>query len=124
MRFMTDDPNQIALKPQLAPRIANTFTRFINGEMEAAGDDFRVDPDNINFEEIRQKLQELDPNIPLSVSYDFGSMPKFTRDRIYPEFDMMKKMSAKGGMQKMMRSMKGMMPPGGGGGMGGMFGGR
>jgi len=34
---------------------------------------------------------------------------------------MMKKMSAKGGMQKMMRGMKGMMPPGMGGG-GGMFG--
>jgi hypothetical protein len=94
MRFMTDDPNKIALKPQLAPRIANTFTRFINGVMEAEGDDFRVDPDNIDFEEIRQKLQELDPNIPLTVSYDFGSMPKFTRDRIYPEFEMMKKLPA------------------------------
>ena len=33
---------------------------------------------------------------------------------------MMKKMSAKGGMQKMMRGMKGMLPPGMGGG--GMFG--
>jgi signal recognition particle subunit SRP54 len=35
---------------------------------------------------------------------------------------MMKKMSGKGGMQKMMRSMKGMMPPGGG--MGGGMPGR
>jgi hypothetical protein len=94
MRFMTDDPNKIALKPQLAPRIANTFTRFINGVMEAEGDDFRVDPNKIDFEEVREKLQSLDPNIPLTVSYDFGSMPKFTRDRIYPEFDMAKKLSA------------------------------
>jgi hypothetical protein len=62
--------------------------------MEAEGDDFRVDPEKIDFKEIQDKIRSLDPNIPLSVSYDFGSMPKFSRDRIYPEFDMMKKMSA------------------------------
>ena len=62
--------------------------------MESEGDDFRVDPDNIDFQEIRQKLDELDPNIPLTVSYDFNTMPKFTRDRIYPEFDAMKKLPA------------------------------
>jgi len=94
MRFMTEDPNKIALSPQLYPRIANTFTRFINGVMEAEGDDFRVDPNNIDFDEVREKLQSLDPNIPLTVSYDFGAMPKFTRDRIYPEFEMMKKLPA------------------------------
>jgi hypothetical protein len=49
--------------------------------MEAEGDDFRVDPEKIDFEEIQDKIRSLDPNIPLSVSYDFGSMPKFTRDR-------------------------------------------
>ena len=94
MRFMTDDPSKIALSPELAPRSSKTYARFINSLMESEGDDFRVNPDKIDFNEIRQKLQSLDPNIPLSVSYDFGSMPKFTRDRIYPEFDMMKKMSA------------------------------
>ena len=62
--------------------------------MEAEGDDFRVDPNNIDFDEVREKLQSLDPNIPLTVSYDFGAMPKFTRDRIYPEFEMMKKLPA------------------------------
>lgn len=94
MRFMTGDPSRKALKPQLYPRVATTFTRFINSTFEAEGDDFRVDPNNIDFEEIRQKLQELDPNIPLTVSYDFNTMPKFTRDRIYPEFEMMKKLPA------------------------------
>lgn len=94
MRFMSDDPNVYKLSPQLVPRTANTFARFINSLMEAEGDDFRVDPEKIDFKEIQDKIRSLDPNIPLSVSYDFGSMPKFTRDRIYPEFDMMKKMSA------------------------------
>ena len=61
--------------------------------MEAEGDDFRVDPNKIDFEEIRQKIQSLDPNIPLSNKFDFGTMPKFTRDRIYPEFETAKNLT-------------------------------
>lgn len=94
MRFMSDDPDVYKLSPQLVPRTSRTFARFINSLMEAEGDDFRVDPNKIDFEEVREKLQSLDPNIPLTVSYDFGSMPKFTRDRIYPEFEMAKKLPA------------------------------
>lgn len=94
MRFMSDNPDVTKLSPQLVPRTSRTFARFINSLMESEGDDFRVDPDNIDFQEIRQKLDELDPNIPLTVSYDFNTMPKFTRDRIYPEFDAMKKLSS------------------------------
>lgn len=90
MRFMSDDSNVRSLSPQLAPRAGRTWARFINSLMEAEGDDFRVDPNNIDFEEVRQKILSLDPNIPLSNSYDFGSMPKFTRDRIYPEYDVAK----------------------------------
>ena len=86
MRFM--DPNaQYTLSPQLAPRAEKTFVRFINSLMEAEGDDFRVDPNKIDFDEIKEKINSLDPNLPLRNSYDFGTMPKFTRDRIYPEFD-------------------------------------
>jgi len=92
MRFMSDDPNVYALKPQMVPRASRTFARFINGLMEAEGDDFRVDPDNIDFEEVRDKINSLDPNIPLQSSYDFGTMPKFTRDRIYPEYETAKNM--------------------------------
>ncbi len=94
MRFMSDDPNVYALKPQMMPRANRTIARFINGLMEAEGDDFRVDPDNIDFEEIRDKINSLDPNIPLQSSYDFGTMPKFTRDRIYPEYETAKNMDA------------------------------
>ena len=94
MRFMSDDPNVYSLKPQMVPRASRTFARFINGLMEAEGDDFRVDPDNIDFEEVRDKINSLDPNIPLQSSYDFGTMPKFTRDRIYPEYETAKNMDA------------------------------
>ena len=93
MRFMSDDPNVVSLKPQLVPRASRTFARFINSLMEAEGDDFRVDPNKIDFEEIRQKIQSLDPNIPLSNKFDFGTMPKFTRDRIYPEFETAKNLT-------------------------------
>ena len=86
MRFM--DPNAThMLSPQLAPRAEKTFVRFINSLMEAEGDDFRVDPNKIDFEEIRQKIQSLDPNLPLRNSYDFSTMPKFTQNRIYPEIE-------------------------------------
>jgi len=94
MRFMSDDPNVYALKPEMVPRASRTFARFINGLMEAEGDDFRVDPENIDFEEVRDKINSLDPNIPLQSSYDFGTMPKFTRDRIYPEYETAKNMDA------------------------------
>jgi hypothetical protein len=92
MRFMSDDPNVYSLKPQMVPRASRTFARFINGLMEAEGDDFRVDPNNIDFNEIRDKINSLDPNIPLQSRYDFGTMPKFTRDRIYPEYETAKNM--------------------------------
>jgi hypothetical protein len=61
--------------------------------LKQQGDEFRVDPNKIDFEEIRQKLMSLDPNVPLGNSYDFGSMSKFTRDRIYPEYDVVKMLS-------------------------------
>lgn len=83
-----------SLKPQMVPRASRTFARFINSLMEAEGDDFRVDPDKIDFEEIREKLNSLDPNIPLQSSFDFGTMPKFTRDRIYPEYETAKNLDA------------------------------
>ena len=86
-RFMTGNN---ALSPRLTPQISSTFVRFINSLMEAEGDDFRVDPNNIDFEEIQNKIRSLDPNLPLNNSFDFGSMPKFTRDRIYPEFEIAK----------------------------------
>ena len=91
-RFMSDDPKLYSLAPQMAPRASRTFARFINSLMEAEGDDFRVDPNKINFEEIRNKINSLDPNIPLQSSFDFGTMPKFTRDRIYPEYETAKRM--------------------------------
>jgi|TARA_R100000149_G_C5880311_1_gene145268 hypothetical protein len=87
MRFMTDQKGVYSLSPQLTPRAERTFARFINSLMEAEGDDFRVDPNNIDFEEIRQKIISLDPNLPLQSTFDFGTMPKFTRDRIQPEYD-------------------------------------
>jgi hypothetical protein len=64
-----------ALSPRLTPQISSTFVRFINSLMEAEGDDFRVDPNNIDFEEIQNKIRSLDPNLPLNNSFDFGSMP-------------------------------------------------
>ena len=93
-RFMTDQKGVYQLSPQNTPRASATFVRFINSLMEAEGDEFRVDPNKIDFEEIRQKIESLDPNLPLRSSYDFGSMPKFTRDRIYPEFETAKNLSA------------------------------
>ena len=41
-----------------------------------------------------QKIESFFPNLPLRSSYDFGSMPEFTRNRIYPEFDTAKNLSA------------------------------
>ena len=62
---------------------------------EARGDEFRVNPNKIDFEEVRQKLLSLEPRVPSAPeTYDFGTMPKFTRDRIYPEYDVSKKLSA------------------------------
>ena len=84
---MTDQKGVYSLSPQLTPRAERTFARFINSLMEAEGDDFRVDPNNIDFEEIRQKIISLDPNLPLQSTFYFGTMPKFTRDRIQPEYD-------------------------------------
>lgn len=81
------------IKPGVAPKATRAFVRFVNSLMEAEGDDFRVDPNKVNFEEIRNKIQSLDPKIPLFNSYDFGTMPKFTRDRIYPEYDVAKKLT-------------------------------
>jgi len=98
MRFMSDDPNVVSLKPQLVPRASRTFARFINSVMEAEGDDFRVDPNKIDFKEIQDKIRSLDPNIPLSNKYDFGTMPKFTRDRIYPEFETAKNLTQSAAM--------------------------
>ena len=99
MRFMSDDPNVVSLKPQLVPRASRTFARFINSVMEAEGDDFRVDPNKIDFKENTQiKYRSLDPNIPLSNKYDFGTMPKFTRDRIYPEFETAKNLTQSSAM--------------------------
>jgi hypothetical protein len=63
------------------------YIRVLNSFFEAQGDNFRVDPDKIDFEEIRQKINSLDPNVSLNTSFDFGSLPKFTRDRIYPEYE-------------------------------------
>jgi hypothetical protein len=67
----------------MAPKATRTFVRFINSLMEAEGDDFRVDPNKIDFKEIREKIISLDPNIELFSSYDFNTMPKFTRDRMF-----------------------------------------
>jgi 5'-3' exonuclease len=59
----------------------------MNSFFESQGDNFRVDPDKVDFEEIRQKIESLEPNVSLKTSFDFGSLPKFTRDRIYPEYE-------------------------------------
>ena len=84
---------RIPLTPKLYNGALLTTGRAVNSLFEAMGDDFRVDPNKIDFEEIRQKLMSLDPNVPLGNSYDFGSMSKFTRDRIYPEYDVVKMLS-------------------------------
>ena len=81
-----------ALVPMLRPRDMLSFGRALNSFFEAEGDEFRVDPANIDFEEVRQKILSLDPNVSYR-GYDFGTMPKFTRDRIYPEYDVVKNLS-------------------------------
>jgi len=92
MRFTDPGPDQIRLSPQMAPKATRTFARFINSLMEAEGDDFRVDPNKIDFKEIREKIISLDPNIELFHSYDFNTMPKFTRDRMFPNMEAVKKL--------------------------------
>jgi len=89
-RFMSDDKNVRAITPAFMKRARINYARFINNIFESEGDSFRVDPDKINFEEIQQKLNKLDPNIPLTNKYDFSTMPKFTRNRIYPEYEVAK----------------------------------
>ena len=84
---------RIPLTPKLYNDALLTYGRTVNSLFEAMGDEFRVDPNKIDFEEVRQKLISLDPNVPLGNSYDFGSMSKFTRDRIYPEYDVSKMLS-------------------------------
>jgi hypothetical protein len=84
---------RIPLTPKLYNDALLTYGRTVNSLFEAMGDEFRVDPNKIDFEEVRQKLMSLDPNVPLGNSYDFGSMSKFTRDRIYPEYDVSKMLS-------------------------------
>ena len=83
----------------LTPKVYNdallTYGRMVNSLFEARGDEFRVNPNKIDFEEVRQKLLSLEPRAPSAPeTYDFGTMPKFTRDRIYPEYDVSKKLSA------------------------------
>jgi hypothetical protein len=92
-RYLSDDKKVKSIGPQLLPRARTAFARAVNSIMEAEGDDFRVDPDKIDFEEVQQKLQSLDPNIPLTNKFDFNSLPKFTRDRIYPEFETASKLN-------------------------------
>ena len=90
-RFMQEGA-KYSLSPQLSPRANKTIIRFFDSLFESEGDDFRVDPNKIDFEEIKNKINSLDPNIPLQSSFDFGTMPKFTRDRIYPEYETAKRM--------------------------------
>ena len=92
-RYFSDDPNVVSLQPQLMPRARTAYARAINSIFEAEQDDYRVDPNRIDFEEVRQKLLSLDPNIPLTNKYDFNSMPDFTRNRIYPESNYVKQLS-------------------------------
>ena len=87
-RFYTGE-----LRPEVAPKAMRTFARFINGMMEAEGDDFRIDPNKIDFKEVQQKIKSLSNKLPLNNEYDFNTMPKATRDRIYPEFDASKKIT-------------------------------
>ena len=63
MRFMSDDPNVYKLSPQLVPRTSRIFARFINSLMEAEGDDFRVDPEKIDFQEIQDKIFDVKTQI-------------------------------------------------------------
>jgi len=100
-RFMLDKSQQSifptkgrkAIVPKHYNNLLLTYGRALNSFFEAQGDEFRVDPANIDFEEVRQKILSLDPNLPLNSSYDFGTMPKFTRDRIYSEYDAVKNLS-------------------------------
>ena len=78
---------RIPLNPKMYQNATRNYIRVLNSFFEAQGDNFRVDPDKIDFEEIRQKINSLDPNVSLNTSFDFGSLPKFTRDRIYPEYE-------------------------------------
>ena len=84
---MLPGKGRVPLNPRMYNRALLTYGRTVNSLFEAAGDEFRVDPNNIDFEEIRQKLMSFEPNIPLSNRYNFDSMPKFTRDRVYPEYE-------------------------------------
>ena len=86
-RYLSDDKKVTSIGPQLLPRARTAFARAINSMMENEGDDFRVDPNKIDFEEVQQKLLSLDPSISLNNKFDFNSLPKFTRDRIYPEYE-------------------------------------
>lgn len=92
-RYFSDDRNVVSLQPQLMPRARTAYARAVNSIFEAEQDDYRVDPNRIDFEEVRQKLLSLDPNIPLTNKYDFDSMPEFTRNRIYPESNYVKQLS-------------------------------
>jgi hypothetical protein len=85
-RTLSDDPNVSKIAPQLMPRARTAYARAVNSIFENEGDDFRVDPNNIDFEEVRQKLLSLQPNIPLKAGFNFEMLPQFTRDRIYPEY--------------------------------------
>ena len=84
-RTLSDDPNVKRIAPQLMPRARTAYARAVNSVMESEGDDFRVDPNNIDFEEVRQKLLSLQPNVPLKAGFNFEMLPQFTKDRIYPE---------------------------------------
>jgi hypothetical protein len=77
----------VALNPKMFISNFKKWTRVMNSFFESQGDNFRVDPDKVDFEEIRQKIESLEPNVSLKTSFDFGSLPKFTRDRIYPEYE-------------------------------------
>jgi len=84
---------KIPLTPKMYQDGLNMWRRTINSFFESQGDSFRVDPDKIDFEEIRQKLESFSPDIPLRNTFNMGALPKFTRDRIYPEYDAVRMLS-------------------------------
>ena len=84
---MLPGKGSVALNPKMYQNATRNYIRVLNSFFESRGDNFRVDPDKIDFEEIRQKIESLEPNVSLKTSFDFGSLPKFTRDRIYPEYE-------------------------------------
>lgn len=85
-RALSDDPNIKRITPTQITRARYTFARAVNSIFENEGDDYRVDPDKIDFEEVRQKLLSLQPNVPLKAGFKMSMLPQFTRDRIYPEY--------------------------------------